>query len=607
MIRSLLVLNLCAFAALAAAPELSDIAFSKEIHYRIQEGAAGYRLAAETTIRRTALTERAARTTTFKVVEQGYSTVSGLRGESRGRSLGKDAITFHFPRIEDTFIPPARIHELDFPNDLKIGDTVTYSWREDFKDLAFIPVARVPALDRVERFELWVEHPADLRVEFSTFFPHGELKTQVDRSLPTRTVLRFQDIPRPRTVPNDPYGDIQAAVLPRFNKGSISLTPTVPEAFAKWYAALAGPMPEPSAGMKSLLAEELGKAATAREKTRILFDFVKTSIRYLADEGAMHAFIPHPPAEVLEKRYGDCKDKAWLLAALGRIHGLPIHPVLLSTDTEPEFPELNPTLFNHVICALEDGPDLIYMDPTATYSEMGSLPDSDLLARALVLDPAKPRSTVIPSAREGAEVEILVEGDLSKPREAKAKITLRHGWRTSAIRSRKELKALDLENTLSNRLNRMLAKVSVDHLHFVEEDRERVLLEADVDLTEFFVRTDLRVYAPTAPFRAIQPELLERAKDADPVDAQGPDRFRLELRLKSEGLTPRPEQVSLGQAGAACHTAACAAEGGKIRLIYDFEQPYRQVPAGAREAFLQFCAQYLQSNRKLFIFQRSTL
>ncbi|WP_243287742.1 transglutaminase-like domain-containing protein [Geothrix terrae] len=598
---------LLAFSALtvASAADGPDLSYSKTIHYQIKGGPAGYRLSSETTVQRTALTERAARAHAFDVVEQPFTTVSGLRGESRGRELKQDRITFHFPRLEDTFIPPARVHELEFPADLKIGDTITYSWHEDYKDLAFLPIASIPAIDQVVRFEIRIDHPADLQITFAPFFPHGDLPFKEDRSAPTRTVLVFQNLPRTSLLPCDPYQGLQAAVLVGIHKGAAPLTPGTPSAFSAWYLGLLRDMPQPSAAMNQLLSEELRRAATPREKARILFDYVKSEIRYIADEGAMHAFIPHDPASVLEKKYGDCKDKAWLLTALARIHGLSIHPVLLSTVPPPDFHELAPGLFNHVICALEEQDQLTFMDPTATYSEMGDLPDLDLQVKALVLDPARPRLVTIPSQQRSEGVEIQIEGDLAKPREAKARITLRHSWRAQAIRSRRDLKSMDLENTLSNRLNRLLARLSLDGFRFKDVDREKVILEANADLTDFFIRTDLRVYAPSAPFRAISPDYLEREGDTHPLDAQGPDSYRLELDLKPDGLRPRPDRLSLGRADAASHTATCSGKAGNIRLSYTFRQPFRLVPKGARAEFMAFCTQYLQLNRRLFVLQRS--
>jgi hypothetical protein len=145
----------------------------------------------------------------------------------------------------------------------------------------------------------------------------------------------------------------------------------------------------------------------------------------------------------------------------------------------------------------------------------------------------------------------------------------------------------------------------MDHFRFQEEDREKVLVEADVDLTDFFVRTDLRVYAPSAPFRAISPDSLERVSDAHPVDAQGPSNYQLEINLKADGLQPRPERLQLGHEHAASHTATCSSVPGRVRLAYRFLQPFKIVPTEARDAFLAFCADYLQSNRKLFVLQRS--
>lgn len=606
MLRLLLACALACRLLSAAAPvDGPDLAYTKVIQYQIRETSSGYQLSSEITVRRTALTERAARTRSFQVVEQPYTTVSGLRGESRGRELKPEAITFHFPKLEDTFIPPARVHELDFPEDLKAGDAIAYAWKETFKDLAFLPVNLVPAVDRVERFEIHIEHPANLRVEFTSFFPHGDLSFKEERPVPGRTLLTFLNLPRPKRLPSDPYQGLQAAVLTRVFKGDALLTPSEPAAFAAWYLGLLGPQPQPSDAMKGLLAAELAQAATTREKVRILFDYVKSEIRYIADEGAMHAFIPHDPASVLEKKYGDCKDKAWLLTALARIHGLPVYTVLLSTTAVPSFEALNPGLFNHVICAWEESGRLEFMDPTATHSELGDLPEADALAEALLLDPAHPRRVRIPLRQEAATVEVRIEGDLARPKAARAKITLRHGWRAQALRARKELRAMDLENALSNRLNRLLAKLSVDHFRFLEADRDKVLFEADADLTDFFIRTDLRVYAPSAPFRTVSPEGLERGQDPYPLEAQGPGHYRLDLTLNAEGLQPRPERIQLGREAGASHAASCAAGAGKVHLAYTFKQPFRIVPSEARAEFLAFCGQYLQSNRKLFVLQRS--
>ena len=605
MIRPLLVLALSAFA-LSAAPDAPDLAYVKTLHYLVRETPGGYQLSADISVQQTALTERATRLHTFQVLEQPYTTLSDLQGTSRGKRLDADNITFHYPRQEDTFVPAGRTHQLDFPANLKVGDTVSYAWKEVFTDLAFFPVLRIPAINQVERFEIRIDHPANLQVTFSPFFPRGPLPFKEDRSLPTRTVLLFEKLPWVKSMPHDPFEAYQAAVLVRIQKGTDPLTPSTPERFAQWYSTKVGPPPAPSEAMKALLGPELQQAATPLGKARLLFDFVRSHIRYIADEAEVHAFVPHTPAFVLEKKYGDCKDKAWLLAALGRIHGLKIVPVLLSTDPEPDFTGLSPNLFNHVICALEDHGEWIFMDPTWTHGELGDLPDADILARGLLLDPEQPRMVTIPSPRKDASVEVHIEGDLEAPRKARATITLRHAWRAQAVRSRKELKALDLENQLSNQLNRLLAKVSLDHIQFVDLNPERIVFTSDADLSEFLVRTDLRIYVPSAPFRAIPPDMLDREHDLHPLDAAGPDSYRLELALQHQGARPNPEGVSLGGTLGAHYRAACADKNGKVVFSYAFDQPYRQVPPASRTEFMQFCTQYLQLNRRLFTLTRTT-
>src|SRR6185436_15673077 len=100
--------------------------------------------------------------------------------------------------------------------------------------------------------------------------------------------------------------------------------------------------------------------------------------------------IPEYPSETLRRRFGDCKDKSTLLVAALRASGIDAYLALLSAgddqDVEPELPGLG--LFDHAIVFVPglgaNGADL-WIDATAEYARVGSLPAQDASRNALVI------------------------------------------------------------------------------------------------------------------------------------------------------------------------------------------------------------------------------
>jgi hypothetical protein len=132
-------------------------------------------------------------------------------------------------------------------------------------------------------------------------------------------------------------------------------------------------------------------AATPLAKMRALAAFTQTEIRYVGIELGIGGFQPHAAGEVFAKRYGDCKDKATLLATMLREQGIESYPVAINTTRGAVGAGTPPNIdFNHMILAvrLADGVDdpslqavlrhpklgrLLFFDPTDTLTPFGSL------------------------------------------------------------------------------------------------------------------------------------------------------------------------------------------------------------------------------------------
>jgi transglutaminase-like putative cysteine protease len=129
--------------------------------------------------------------------------------------------------------------------------------------------------------------------------------------------------------------------------------------------------PELQAQLDSVTA----KASSDEEKALAVLTFVQDEIRYLGIELGTGSHHPRPPHLTLENRFGDCKDKSFLLCIMLRALGFEAFPVLVSTDYGPELDHYlpAPTDFDHVITCLEmaDGRRL-WLDPTVSH-QGGSL------------------------------------------------------------------------------------------------------------------------------------------------------------------------------------------------------------------------------------------
>lgn len=94
--------------------------------------------------------------------------------------------------------------------------------------------------------------------------------------------------------------------------------------------------------------------------------WVQSEIRYFSVSIGESSHRPYAPAQVVQRRYGDCKDKAYLLITLLRELGISAKPVLLSMELRNGIGKLlpSPTAFDHVIVQAAVNGRNYYLDGT---------------------------------------------------------------------------------------------------------------------------------------------------------------------------------------------------------------------------------------------------
>lgn len=113
--------------------------------------------------------------------------------------------------------------------------------------------------------------------------------------------------------------------------------------------------------------EELKAIKKDSDKIAAALNFVQEDIRYFGVEIVANSHQPYPPDQVIQQRYGDCKDKTLLLHSLLKALGIKSTPTLASFNgggLNQYIP--SPSIFDHVILMVEDGNKTYWLDSTRT-------------------------------------------------------------------------------------------------------------------------------------------------------------------------------------------------------------------------------------------------
>nr|WP_315468835.1 DUF3857 domain-containing protein [uncultured Undibacterium sp.] len=158
-----------------------------------------------------------------------------------------------------------------------------------------------------------------------------------------------------------------------------------------------------NAELKKLAQNFIGKADALAQASAAL-QWVQNEVRYFSVSIGENSHRPQSPATVLKRRYGDCKDKSYLLVSLLAELGIEARPVLLSAQS-PKIPakmQPTPAGFDHVIVQLTIGDQIYYVDPTRTNQTamIDKLPAPFPEAAGLVVDLSTKELMVLPARND---------------------------------------------------------------------------------------------------------------------------------------------------------------------------------------------------------------
>jgi len=116
--------------------------------------------------------------------------------------------------------------------------------------------------------------------------------------------------------------------------------------------------------------------------------FVQDEVRYMGIELGPSSHTPTQPSTVFKRRFGDCKDKTFLLATILNTLGIDAIPALVNTNAKDTLNAYQPSplAFDHVVLRVTLNGNIFWVDATASL-QRGTLAEESNLdyRRALVL------------------------------------------------------------------------------------------------------------------------------------------------------------------------------------------------------------------------------
>ena len=139
--------------------------------------------------------------------------------------------------------------------------------------------------------------------------------------------------------------------------------------------------------LRRTVANLVRGAPDTRTKVQRIYDWVVTNTRYVGLEFGIHGYLPYRVPQIVQRGFGDCKDKASLLYTMMREAGIDARIALVRTRRNGSINDLPASLavFDHAIAYVPEFD--LYLDGTAEYNGTTELPTQDQGVTVLVVGP----------------------------------------------------------------------------------------------------------------------------------------------------------------------------------------------------------------------------
>jgi tetratricopeptide (TPR) repeat protein len=292
---------------------------------------------------------------------------------------------------------PSKQLVISFPG-LEVGDVIEVHWttrgrNPELQGQFFSRYSFGNVSFPVVRDELCVRVPAGRTLKYAAF--NRDIPAQVSEEGGER-VYRW----RVTNLPPPPKGDHLPSVEELRPQVAVSTFASWDDV-RRWDRALVADRAACPAEVSRVVAEVTRGLTDPADKARALARWVRGNVRYVS-AGETHDYTPHPPAQVLAHRAGDCKDTAHLYAVMARCAGLRAAVASLGMRGDGQVAEGLPSAWStHAVAVVTiDGRDH-WVDLTANLIGWDELPADDCDRACFITDESGLRLGRTPKADAG--------------------------------------------------------------------------------------------------------------------------------------------------------------------------------------------------------------
>lgn len=475
--------------------------------------------------------------------------------------------------------------------ELQPGDTVELRYRvedlsrrNEFNDYygAFRILQRAQPVKRLEHI-LIAPRSRELHVRAEM---QGLQHEQRDRG--SNRVHRYvaSDIPALRSEPRMPGA---AEVAPYLHVSTYASWEDV----GRWWWGLARDQLRPDDALRETVRELVDGVTDTREKVERIYNWVVRNTRYVGLEFGIHGFKPYRVTQVVQRGFGDCKDKASLLYAMLTLAGVEARIALIRTRRNGRI-ETSPAslaVFDHAIAYV---PELqLFLDGTAETHGVDELPYMDQGTMTLIVGPESvelAQTPVLAPDRETWErtLDVRLEADGAAAMRVEERLV---GSNAAAHRTRYESTA-----SRNERLQRSVAGtfpgIEIENERFsdLSDFEAAVTVSYDARVPQFATSTGSGLELATSTISGLTRRYAPSPNRRHPLEVGVPSRYVETRRIR----LPRGTQVEHLPPGGTASSPYGSFEveverrDSTIEIQTTFELRRPAVPVGEYDAFRQW-------------------
>ncbi|MBK9098627.1 MAG: transglutaminase domain-containing protein [bacterium] len=604
MIFYVTAISLFFFLSATFFPQDADFSISKSIEIDIDDIEDGkYKFTYLEKNILTRLTETDTDSKDFIIYENYFNETNSIEVRSRSVMFYKRNIPYVIPEDEDIFISGGKLYYFSVPEGIKKGESWRYEFEQDYIDVTYLPLVWLNNNYEYESVKLIFSHPDDIKPIFNVQGIFQEYPFDVKYVDTDETIFEIANIKPSNKLNYFPFNDYLLFIFIDLQKQGTSINNVTPDEFVDWYSSLTSINPELEQKDKQILSKEISACSTQTEKIKTIYNFVRENFRYIAEEQGKNSIVPRMPSVVLARGYADCKERASLMSAIAREHGIDINMTLVTKETAVGNKYIYIDKFDHVICSSTINNETIFFDPTAKYCEFGNLPDYNIGRDAFILDSDNPTLQKIKAPVQEPSFVINIYASSDSLGTAKAIITLHNDYFSYAKHAINDLSGAKLENFLSAIVLKNLYKISLDYFTEQFETENSLTFSTDADLSEFVISSASKKYIPKVPFLFLDRDVLERAKDS--LSFYLPERISMELNiiLDNQNYSFEPDSLYLSDKEELTLFKSRIREfdNNKLLISYSLAIEEKKLNNQQKKEFINFYDSYLINKPNMFI------